>query len=151
MLASFKAMFKGGKFTGPIEQVRLGAEEGPSEMSLTCDSDGNIVSDTSAVPANILEQLKSPYARDMIKKQRRVARNGAPVVLPKPRFINEGTRRSYVALKPVEMSSKEFRRLRRKEFRNLTKEAITEQRRIQHAISKANHAAASDEHAAASA
>ena len=145
MLERFNRMFKGGKFTGPIEQVHLGAEAPADDTpSISCDSEGNIVGDTSAVPSNILDQLKSPAARAMIIQQRRIARNGPPGLLPKPRMLNEGNQRNYVHLKPPGMQAKEFRRLRRKQFRELTKDAIAEQRRIRYALSSANNAPASN-------
>ena len=86
MLERAKQMFVGGKFSGPIEQVRLGTEVAAPGASIATDKEGNITGDTSTVPANILDQLKSPAARAMIIQQRRIARNGAPVMLPKPRM-----------------------------------------------------------------
>ena len=74
-------------------------------------------------------------------QQRRVARNGPPVTLPRPRYLNDkGSPRNYIYMKPDGMPSAEFRKLRRKYFRELTKEAIIEQRRIQYALSTAHHA-----------
>ena len=140
MLERFTNMFKGGKFSGPIEQVRLGAEVAAPGASISTDKEGNIVGDTSTVPANILDQLKSPAARAMIIQQRRVARNGPPVILPKPRMLQDGVQRCYTGMKPVGMPAAEFRKLRRKQFRELTKDAITEQRRIRYALSSANNA-----------
>ena len=142
MLERFTGMFKGGKFSGPIEQVRLGTEVAAPGASIVTDKEGNITSDTTAVPTNILDQLKSPAAREMIKQQRRIARNGPPVMLPKPRMLQEGTQRNYTSMKPAGMPSSEFRKLRRSQFHQLTKDAIAEQRRIRYALSTANNAPA---------
>ena len=142
MLEQFIGMFKGGKFSGPIEQVRLGAEVAAPGASIVTDKEGNITSDTTGVPANILDQLKSPAARAMIIQQRRIARNGPPVTLPKPRMLQEGIQRNYTSMKPAGMPSSEFRKLRRSQFHQLTKDAIAEQRRIRYALSTANNAPA---------
>jgi hypothetical protein len=120
--------FKEGILNAPIEQVRIGGVpdgDSPVVASITCDEDGNIVGDTSQLPAHILEQLQTPAAKESIRKQYKASRQGEPELPnPKPRYINEGRQVNYTHLKPAHMSSKEFRKYRRQQFRAWNKAAV---------------------------
>lgn len=117
--------FKDGQLDAPMEQVFLGPQHDPAVVSVACDADGNLVGDISALPDNIVAQLQTPEARAALAKQHREYHKGdGPAAAPKPRYVNGGGRVDYTHLKPAHMGGKEFRQLRRAEFRRMRKAAV---------------------------
>ncbi len=122
--------FVDGELAAPIEEVHLGkaADDTPT-VSITCDKDGNLIGDTSHLPENILSQLQTPESKKMIQAQFRANKYGASPA-PKPKFINDGGRVDFTALKPATMSSEQWRKLRRKKFREWSKASIKLRRSV---------------------
>jgi hypothetical protein len=107
----------------------------PETVSIQADDEGNIVGDTSGIPDHILAQLQTPEARAQIAKQQkdyRYAYRAAQKEPPRPmRYLNEREdRRLFADRCPPGMTSKEWRKKCRSQFRKMTKNTKKIQKQI---------------------
>lgn len=97
--------------------------EGIAQISVTVDPQGNLIGDTSHLDPHILDQLQTPEAKAMMRSQYRGARyEDEPKRAPK--YVNEGTRRDFTKLRPAGMDRATHRKLKRKVFKDLNKQAL---------------------------
>jgi hypothetical protein len=119
-------------------------EEGREHLQVTVDPEGNLIGDTSKLPANILEQLSTPESKAKMKAQHEAFHNGekprvsrvmrGQVDAPKPpRYLNEREdRRIFVDTKPPGMSTREWRKMGRKRLHKDRKAILKTQRSLHH-------------------
>lgn len=97
--------------------------EGLQEISVTIDPQGNLIGDTSHIPENILAQLQSPEAQAQMRTQYRDSRYEKDPPR-KPKYLNTGGTRDLTKLRAAGQTRKEFRAIKSKMFKNLTKQAL---------------------------
>lgn len=136
---------------GPIQTIneaRDGREvplDEVPQVAITVDSDGNIVGDTSAIPAEILAQLQSPESQARIRdlyqsyhgggttqansgkviQMRKPHPDGRRESKRQPQFLNQGERRDFTAFRLPGQSRKDFRRGYRQYVKQMQKQART--------------------------
>lgn len=131
-------LFEDGQFVGDITNVRLTKEPVPMTSMpdgspiVSVDSKGNVVGDTSKIDPNILAQLADPATKAKIQQMYRDGRYGKKEEPKPPRYLNEGVRRDFSKMKPANMTNKQFKTLRKKAFRELTKKTLKMQRSSYH-------------------
>jgi hypothetical protein len=114
----------------PLPEMTQDEEEGVvAQLNLTVDKEGNIIGDTSGIPDHILSQLQTPESKAKMAEQYRAYRHGEKEA-PRPiRWIHEREdRRIFADRCPPGMSTREWRKLCRKQFRRMTKQALKIQR-----------------------
>jgi hypothetical protein len=99
----------------------------PQQIILTVDRRGNIANHAQ-LPPEILAQLSTPEAQARIQAMYRDAhpKTGRRELRTTPEVKCEP--RNFTAMKPLGMSSKEFRKLRRATLKSYTKQALKMQR-----------------------
>lgn len=103
--------------------------DAPSHPVLTINARGNLIGDLSHIPAETLEALQTPEARERMKAMyRQQFGSGRRELREKNAGEISHEQRDFRHLCPPGMSSREFRRTRRKYMREQTKSAIKEMR-----------------------
>lgn len=96
---------------------------------LTINASGEIIGDVSHIPAETLEQLRSPEGRERMRAMYRKQFGGGRRALAQITYREpKEERRDFRHLCPPGMSSKEFRKLRRMYMREQTKAVVKEMR-----------------------
>jgi len=132
-------------FTADVANVTIGKPDETvdpevEKLTIHVNAKGEIEGDTSHLPPEILEQLKSQKrTRDMYRANKYGEEPRKPVRMlttidPNlPRALQHGAeRRDFTNIKPVGMSSKDFSRIRRQKFRKMTKATIKIQKGLPH-------------------
>lgn len=126
-------LFVDGQFVGDISNVQLGSAPAPAAIadtpSVTVDAKGSVIGDTSHIDPHILAQLSTPQVQEQIRglyRSSRYEREQPREV----RYFNDGERRDFSHLRPAGMDAKQFKRLRKQTFRNMTKATIATQRSL---------------------
>ncbi len=101
----------------------------PETPVLTINARGEIVGDTSHIPAETLEQLQSPEGREQLRTMYRQQRGTSRRVIAQQTHREPNPeQRDFRHLCPPGMSSKEFRKVRREFMRKQTKSVLKEMR-----------------------
>jgi hypothetical protein len=107
----------------------------PAQVLITINARGEIQGDTSAIDPGLLAQLQTPEAQAMMRKQYKDAhasgrRETRTALAQTRRMVNDGEQRDLRHLRPAGMTKKEFRRLRKQQFRKWSKATLKAQRSI---------------------